>query len=462
MRKYYFKCLNGREFREIGDFLYNRFGWEIPKGWVLYFMLPKGSSKLKYKRAYVFTGKEFLVKKLREKIIVLGLFLGSWEKESFRVSIEAGNLIGKHSKKNFYELTDEELKLWLKGENFKKRISPGIYLLKFKNYWLGGAYSNGKEIINFLPEVFEFQKKEKNKEKKRKKKVNVPKEFFNYCQKIPDCDANLLIESALNPPNRFSIRVNSLKTTPEKIFEEFPSVKFSPVPWAPNFFWIEKKDRWITKSLSFLLGEFYLQESASSLAVLVLDPRPGELILDLCAAPGSKTTQIGEMLRQSGTIVANDISWERTKILKTNIQKQGLMNAIVLNEDGRKIPLKETFDKVLVDAPCTALGTGVKSIAQWNFKTVKKLSDLQKQLIVAGFEMLKSGGRLIYSTCTITKEENEEVVQFLLKKYPGKISLEEIEPKDIKFVPGLIKGTVRIYPYFNRTESFFVASFIKK
>ena len=161
---------------------------------------------------------------------------------------------------------------------------------------------------------------------------------------------------------RFAIRVNTLKRNLEKFFEDFKEIKFTPVPWCKDCYFVEEKDRWITKSLNYILGDFYLQEPASLIAVLALDPKPGEKVLDLCAAPGSKTTQICQSMRLKGTIVANEPNIERAKILVANLRRWGAMNTIVTCYDGRKFPLREAFDKILVDAPCTGIGNDLKSV----------------------------------------------------------------------------------------------------
>lgn len=242
--------------------------------------------------------------------------------------------------------------------------------------------------------------------------------------------------------------------------KEFPEINFEPIPWCQDCYWVKNEERWITKTLNYLLGDFYIQEPASLLAALALNPQVGERVLDLCASPGSKTTQIVQILSQKGTIVANDVNLERVKILITNLRKFGALNMLVTVFDGRDFPKKESFDKVLVDAPCTSVGSDLKSVYKWNKEAVKRLSKLQKELVVSGFELLKPGGTLVYSTCTISVEENEKIVEFLLERFKGKAKLEYFFPKNITF-SALLPSTVRIYAYQNGTENFFVAKIRK-
>jgi len=233
------------------------------------------------------------------------------------------------------------------------------------------------------------------------------------------------------------------------------------------------------RSFEHLLGYYYIQELASMLPILALNPQPNELILDLCSAPGSKTTQTADKMKNTGTIIANEISLGRAKILASNLERCGVTNAIITRREGRALceKLKQQnfeFDKILLDAPCSGEGTIRSTPAtalMWNPKTIERLSNLQKQLFESAFEILKVGGEMIYSTCTHAPEENEKVVNFALKKFGNKIRIENIR-LPIKFRKGLIKWdntsysketekSCRIYPQDNDTEGFFIAKFKK-
>lgn len=232
------------------------------------------------------------------------------------------------------------------------------------------------------------------------------------------------------------------------------------------------------RSLEHLLGYYYIQELASMLPVIALQPKPDEIILDLCAAPGSKTTQLAAKMQNTGTIIANEINLGRLIILASNLERCGATNTLITRKDGRALceKLREEenprFDKILLDAPCSGEGTLRSTPAtylMWNIKTIKSLSRIQKQLFKSAFEILKVGGEIIYSTCTHAPEENEEVVDFVLQKFGDKIKIEQIN-LPITCRAGL-KGWVgevyskettkscRIYPQDNDTEGFFIAKF---
>lgn len=232
------------------------------------------------------------------------------------------------------------------------------------------------------------------------------------------------------------------------------------------------------RALEHLLGYYYIQELASMLPVIALDPKPEEIILDLCAAPGSKTTQLASYMNNSGNIIANEMSLGRIKILASNLERCGVANTIITRKEGsaackrfKKGNIK--FDKILIDAPCSGEGTlrsTTKTYLMWNLNTVKALSGMQKKLVSEAIEILKPGGTLVYSTCTHAPEENEAVVDFVLKNFPQmkikKITL-PIKPR-----PGILswqeekyaeeaKHACRIYPHDNNTEGFFIAKFVK-
>jgi len=246
------------------------------------------------------------------------------------------------------------------------------------------------------------------------------------------------------------------------------------------------------RSMEHLLGYYYVQEIASMLPAIALNPKPDELVLDLCAAPGSKTTQMAAMMKNKGTIIANDANLDRIKILASNTERCAATNTILTRNDGvnlcRKIaesnkkgeisvrgtlvPLM--FDKILVDAPCSGEGTiksTPKTLLMWNINTIKSLSKLQKKLLESAIEILKVGGEVVYSTCTHAPEENEEVLDYALKKFGKSISMEKIV-LPIKCKPGIlgwaggnydkeVEKSCRVYPHVTNTEGFFISK-IKK
>lgn len=285
--------------------------------------------------------------------------------------------------------------------------------------------------------------------------------FIEYHKKIlPESDFRLFVE-ALQSPKRISIRVNTLKISSDELLRRL-QIDATPIPWNAEGFWIDKSVAgWIGKTLSHALGYYYIQDATSMIPPVVLSASPGEKVLDMCAAPGSKTTQIGIRMPGRGTIIANDVSAKRTQILSSNIQRLGITNAVVYTTDGVHLPrYGQLYDKILIDAPCSAVGTDMKAIYQWSERTVHRLSRLQKKLILSGFRMLVEGGVLVYSTCTTSIEENEEVVEHLLQTFRGEAVLEEIRIPGLRYIPGLTKPTekaIRVLPHFYNTGSVFVA-----
>ena len=234
----------------------------------------------------------------------------------------------------------------------------------------------------------------------------------------------------------------------------------------------------IGNSKEHLLGYFYVQEISSMLPMLILKPRSGEIVLDLCASPGSKTTQAAAMMENSGTIIANEVSIGRISILNSNLQRCGVMNTVVTRKEGSAFcerflkKSKIRFDKILVDAPCSGEGTlrkSPKTFEMWNVNMIKKISRTQRKLAESAIRLLKAGGEMIYSTCTLAPEENEMIVDYLLKKFDIKIEPVSLPLKFRKGVCGWdgvelnsqVKNCLRLYPQDNNTDGFFVAK-IKK
>lgn len=280
-----------------------------------------------------------------------------------------------------------------------------------------------------------------------------------------------------------SIRCNTLKISPNELLERLKTKGWKinqPFKNYPEVMIIENDlaPGELGRSLEHLLGYYYVQEIASMLSAIALNPKPHERILDLCAAPGSKTTQIAASMKNTGLLVANDISIGRIRILATNLERCGVSNIIATRKQGfdlcRKFAEKEIlFDKIILDAPCSGEGTLRNSLAtyeMWSINSVKNLSKIQKSLLSSAIDILKVGGELVYSTCTHSPEENEEVIDFILKKFSN-LEVERIS-LPLKCRAGLaswnneeyskeLKKACRIYPQDNNTEGFFIAKIRK-
>lgn len=249
--------------------------------------------------------------------------------------------------------------------------------------------------------------------------------------------------SAPRPP---AVRINSLKTTPEeaKKFLEQNGVRYETVPWNPQALLIPGlTSRDITGLELYRSGGIFIQSLSSMIPPLVLDPRPGEAVLDMAAAPGAKTTQIAALMQNQGELVANDVDRNRLFRLKSVLAALGVSNTTVTAFAGQSLWEKypEHFDRVLLDAPCSMEGRfstrDPASCSHWSVKKVKNLGRLQKWLLRSAVSCTKPGGVIVYSTCTLSPEENEEVVAWILEKEKGKIALEEISLPGLELSPGL-------------------------
>jgi len=273
-----------------------------------------------------------------------------------------------------------------------------------------------------------------------------------------------------------SIRINTLKKSVDEVKQRLSKDwVLEQIPWCKEGFWIEhnrgRLDVGNTKEHN--LGYYYVQESASMIPPIVLDPQPGERVLDLCAAPGSKASQISQMMNNTGVLVANDVSGMRIAALGINLQKLGVLNSIISQMNGARFKDME-FDRILLDAPCSGSGTirkSVKTLRMWNSGTIKSIAGQQKHLIMTAFKLLKKGGVMVYSTCSVEPEENEWVVSHLLKNCPDAV-LDDID-LPLKRTPCLaefegevyhpdVKKCLRLWPQDNDTEGFFVARISKK
>lgn len=253
----------------------------------------------------------------------------------------------------------------------------------------------------------------------------------------------------------------------ERLFEDFDVVE--QASWNENVFRLPDTEE-PGKSLLHWRGDYYVQEESAAVPVHALSPQKGEKILDMCASPGGKTTQIASRIGNDGVVVANDKTAKRLQSLTANLYRTGCACVSTTNYDGRNFPGREDFDRVLVDAPCSGEGDRARrTFESADEEERESLSKLQKKLIVRGAELLKQDGVLVYSTCTIAPEENEEVVKHALEN--TELVLEEIEI-ELQHEEGVtefqdkefgeeMKKTLRVYPHHFNSGVIYVAKFRK-
>lgn len=266
---------------------------------------------------------------------------------------------------------------------------------------------------------------------------------------------------------RKSIRVNTLKISVNELKERLNDYNLKPIKWCKEGFFIQGDA--IGNLLEHALGYFYIQDAASMIPAQVLNPKE-EYVLDMCASPGSKTTQLSMMMENKGIILANDNEYKRLNSLMINLQRCGCRNTIINLMQGRLF--KTEFDKILVDAPCS--GTGIirkslETLQTYNPNAVRKCSSIQKQLILTAFDNLKDDGTMVYSTCSLEPEENEEVVDFLINNRNCKVERIDLDIKRGDAIESFgkkeyskeVRKCLRIWPQDNDTEGFFIAKIVK-
>ena len=262
---------------------------------------------------------------------------------------------------------------------------------------------------------------------------------------------------SLERPRAVALRFNPLKGTAP----ELPFVQ-QPVPWEPEGFYYDPASR-PGLHVYHEAGVYYLQEASAMAPVALLDPQPGERVCDLCSAPGGKTTQIAGRMLGKGFLLCNEWSPKRAKILSQNIERMGVANALVTNEDTSVLAKRfaGSFDKVLIDAPCSGEGMFRKeeaAVTDWSIETVQMCARRQAEILHNGAQLVRPGGRLVYSTCTFAPEEDELAVAAFLESHP------EFEAEIIEapwFVPGE-NGSHRLWPHKLLGEGHFAAVLRKK
>lgn len=295
--------------------------------------------------------------------------------------------------------------------------------------------------------------------------------FGRYRHLIPDFSDFL---DALVGELPTSLRINTLLANPRDVVRSLrlKGIDLQPTPLGETF-WEAPEESHPGRLLEHLMGLIYTQALGSGLPPMVLAPQPGESVLDLCAAPGSKTTQMAQHMENRGAIIANEPVQARHPSLHGNLRRLGVANTVVTAYDGQNFPKRWRFSKVLVDAPCSGEGNariGPNGELRGHRRRRRDLSGVQKALLLRAFDVTADDGQLVYSTCTYDPLENEAVVDALLKARPARIMPIFL---DIPHDPGVtwwqdgrydeqIQEAWRIYPHRVRTVGFFLARIARR
>lgn len=296
--------------------------------------------------------------------------------------------------------------------------------------------------------------------------------FARYSELIPDFDGFL---ASVARPTPTHVRVNTLRAEPGKVAAALAAqgVAVRPEPWCSYLLRVEgEPPRALGATLLHALGLIYLQSASSAVAALALGARPGEAALDLCAAPGSKTTLLAQTMGDQGVVLANEPNPRRLQSLVANLDRLGITSAVVTGYSGQNFPLERRFQRVLVDAPCSGEGTwrGPRARPQPPSDSLRRhLARQQGALLRRGYVLLAPGGTLVYSTCTYAPEENEEVVGSFLAETGARVESLDL---DLPAAPGLtawegesfppeLALAQRLYPHRFDSEGFFVVRLVK-
>lgn len=298
---------------------------------------------------------------------------------------------------------------------------------------------------------------------------NIPSFFIELLKKQYTDEEIERIKNGLNKNKKVTLRINTIKTDCNKIKKvlENNQIEYSTIEWSKDAIIINNaKEQDLQELEIYKNGEIYLQSLSSMLPPIILEPNKDEDILDMCAAPGGKTTQIAAITQNKAHITACEMNNIRAERLKYNLEKQGVTSAFVMQKDAREIDNFFSFDRILLDAPCSGSGTidlnNEKTFKYFTPKLIDKTTKAQEKLIKKAVTLLKPGHEMIYSTCSILSIENEEIVENILKD--GNIEIVPINLNGIEQIeklPTKIPGTLCVCPneYY---EGFFIAKLRKK
>ena len=302
--------------------------------------------------------------------------------------------------------------------------------------------------------------------------MNLPEQYLENMKELLGTDFDAYIES-FNDSRLYGLRVNTMKISVEDFLKISP-FKLTPIPWIENGFYYSEDDK-PAKHPYYFAGLYYIQEPSAMTPANVLPVEEGDIVFDMCAAPGGKSTELGAKLNGSGLLVTNDISNSRAKALLKNVEVFGIPNVYVVSEDPKNIQpgFNEFFDKILIDAPCSGEGMFRKDSklrAAWEQNGPDFYSKIQKEIVGYAADLLKPGGMMVYSTCTFNELENEGTLISLLSSRDD-MELVDI-PKEYGFYPGRtltedqkkyhMERAVRVYPFALKGEGHFVSLLKKK
>lgn len=260
-------------------------------------------------------------------------------------------------------------------------------------------------------------------------------------------------------------RLNTIKIRRDK-FTEMTMIRCKQSEYCENVFELMEAENYqIGKTWEYFLGYIYPQSLTSALVSLALNPKSGETVLDVAAAPGSKFSHMAALMENHGILVGNDLKKEKISALYATINRLNILNCIITVRDGSRLNWKERFDRVLLDAPCTALGSGEGAPGRWAPEHSQRISILQKKMLFSAYDALKPGGELVYSTCTYAKEENEEVVANLLMNVPDAkleaLGIDVLHEGGLSEYGNEFRKCCRVYPQHLQSEGFFIAKIRK-
>ena len=264
--------------------------------------------------------------------------------------------------------------------------------------------------------------------------IQFPEKFQERMQQMLGEEEYAEFLKSYDLPFHNGLRINTWKTKPQELLQRM-GVDLKQVPWNETGFYLENKKQF-SKHPYYQGGLYYIQEASAMLPAKLVNAQPGEKILDMCAAPGGKSTAIGAALKGEGLLISNDISKSRAKALLRNLEGFGIINSIVVSEYPEKLSryFPEFFDKVLIDAPCSGEGMFHKEPSMtesWLRMGPEEYHKLQMEILTYGAKMVRPGGKLIYSTCTFSPEEDEGSIAWFLQEHPDFHLVEVDDDKDL-------------------------------